>query len=93
MLRDSGSPVPSAALAAAWADQVQLARALDGLVADGLADPLPDGRYALPGPAPAAELAPTAGNPGRGPGFLLSVSRGRRRCRRRPGCPRCPPGC
>jgi A/G-specific adenine glycosylase len=27
---------------------VQRARALDGLVADGLVDPLPDGRYALP---------------------------------------------
>ena len=51
VLRDSGSPVPSAALSAVWADQVQLARALDGLVADGLVDPLPDGRYALPGHA------------------------------------------
>jgi A/G-specific adenine glycosylase len=65
VLRDSGCPVPFAALSAAWADQVQLARALDGLVADGLADPLPDGRYALPGHAPAAEPALTAGNPGR----------------------------
>jgi A/G-specific adenine glycosylase len=27
---------------------VQRARALDGLVADGLVDPLPDGRLALP---------------------------------------------
>ncbi len=51
VLRDSGSPVPSAALGAVWADQVQLARALDGLVADGLVDPLPDGLYALPGHA------------------------------------------
>jgi A/G-specific adenine glycosylase len=66
VLRDSGSPVPFAALSAAWADQVQLARALDGLVADGLADPLPDGRYALPGQRVAAVgLALTAGNPGR----------------------------
>ena len=32
-----------------WPDPMQLARALDGLVADGLVDPLPDGRYALPG--------------------------------------------
>jgi len=32
-----------------WADRAQLARALDGLVTDGLVDPLPDGRYALPG--------------------------------------------
>ena len=51
VLRDSGAPVPPAALGAAWADRVQLARALDGLVADGLVDPLPDGRYALPGHA------------------------------------------
>ena len=28
---------------------MQLARALDGLMADGLVDPLPDGRYPLPG--------------------------------------------
>ena len=32
-----------------WAGQAQLERALDGLVADGLVDPLPDGRFALPG--------------------------------------------
>jgi A/G-specific adenine glycosylase len=36
-------------LDAVWADRAQLARALDGLVTDGLVDPLPDGRYALPG--------------------------------------------
>ena len=35
-----------------WAGQAQLDRALDGLVADGLVDPLPDGRFALPGSAP-----------------------------------------
>src|SRR5579862_5230724 len=49
VLRESGSPVPAGALDAVWADRLQLARALDGLVADGLVDPLPDGRYALPG--------------------------------------------
>jgi A/G-specific adenine glycosylase len=32
--------------------RTQLDRALDGLVADGLVDPLPDGRFALPGSAP-----------------------------------------
>jgi A/G-specific adenine glycosylase len=36
-------------LEAAWPDHRQRARALDGLVADGLAEPLPDGRFALPG--------------------------------------------
>jgi A/G-specific adenine glycosylase len=34
---------------AVWSDQPQLARALDGLVADGLVEPLPGDRYALPG--------------------------------------------
>ena len=48
VLRDAASAVPAAALAAAWDEPVQRARALDGLVADGLVDPLPDGTYALP---------------------------------------------
>ena len=51
VLRDSREPVGQARLDAAWPDPVQRARALDGLVADGLADPLPDGRFALPGAA------------------------------------------
>jgi A/G-specific adenine glycosylase len=49
VLRDGGGPVTQADLDAVWADRVQLTRALDGLVTDGLVDPLPDGRYALPG--------------------------------------------
>lgn len=48
VLRDSREPVPQARLDAAWPDPIQRARALDGLVADGLVDPLPDGRFALP---------------------------------------------
>jgi A/G-specific adenine glycosylase len=54
VLRDGGGPVTQADLDVVWADSAQLARALDGLVADGLADPLPDGRYALPGRVPTA---------------------------------------
>jgi A/G-specific adenine glycosylase len=54
VLRDGGDPVTRAAFDAVWADRAQLARALDGLIADGLADPLPDGRYALPGRIPTA---------------------------------------
>jgi A/G-specific adenine glycosylase len=50
VLRGSAAPVALADFGAAWSDQAQLARALDGLIADGLIDPLPDGRYALPGP-------------------------------------------
>ena len=49
VLRDSREPVAQASLDAVWPDAVQRARALDGLVADGLVDPLPDGRFALPG--------------------------------------------
>ena len=48
VLRDSREPVAQARLDAVWPDAVQRARALDGLVADGLVDPLPDGRFALP---------------------------------------------
>ena len=48
VLRDCAGPVPGSRLEAAWADQLQRLRALDGLVADGLVDPLPDGRFALP---------------------------------------------
>ena len=49
VLRDSGFPVSRADFDAAWPGRAQLARALDGLIADGLVDPLPDGRFALPG--------------------------------------------
>jgi A/G-specific adenine glycosylase len=49
VLREAPGPVPAELLAAAWGEPVQRARALDALVADGLVDPLPDGRYALPG--------------------------------------------
>jgi A/G-specific adenine glycosylase len=48
VLRDSAQPVPPAAFDIVWPDTPQRARALDGLVADGLVDPLPDGRFALP---------------------------------------------
>jgi A/G-specific adenine glycosylase len=52
VLRGTADPVAAAALDAVWADDVQRARALDGLVADGLVDPLPDGRFALPARTP-----------------------------------------
>ena len=54
VLRHGSEPVTQADLDVVWADRVQLARALDGLVTDGLVDPLPDGRYALPGRIPTA---------------------------------------
>jgi A/G-specific adenine glycosylase len=49
VLRSGAEPVHRPALELAWADDVQRERALDSLVADGLIDPLPDGRFALPG--------------------------------------------
>jgi len=48
VLRDSGGPVPAARLDAAWPDENQRTRSLASLVADGLAEPLTGGRYALP---------------------------------------------
>jgi A/G-specific adenine glycosylase len=48
VLRSTPDPVPAADLDLAWPEPVQRARALDALVADGLVDPLPDGRFALP---------------------------------------------
>jgi A/G-specific adenine glycosylase len=52
VLRAACDPVRRADFDVVWAGQAQLDRALDGLVADGLVDPLPDGRFALPGGAP-----------------------------------------
>lgn len=48
VLRDATGPVEADLLAQVWQEPVQRARALDGLVADGLVDPLSDGTYALP---------------------------------------------
>jgi A/G-specific adenine glycosylase len=48
VLRASPGPVPQAALDAVWHEPVQRARALDGLVEDGLVEPLADGVYRLP---------------------------------------------
>lgn len=48
VLRDASGPVSKDALDRVWPDAVQRERALDGLVADGLVDPIADGMYALP---------------------------------------------
>lgn len=48
VLRESPGPVPQSALDAVWDEPVQRARALDGLVADGLVEPLGHGVYRLP---------------------------------------------
>ncbi len=49
VLRHAHGPVKKEELDQAWAEPVQRERALDSLVADGLAEPLADGSYALPG--------------------------------------------
>ena len=48
VLRDAPGAVPKSALDLVWADAQQRERALDGLVADGLVEPLDDNTFALP---------------------------------------------
>ncbi|ARZ68651.1 adenine glycosylase [Streptomyces albireticuli] len=57
VLREAIDPVPQAVLDTVWDEPVQRARALDGLVADGLVEPLAGGWYQLPlsTPAPPAQ--------------------------------------
>ena len=48
VLREADGPVPKTMLDVVWAEAVQRERCLDGLVADGLVEPLADETYALP---------------------------------------------
>jgi A/G-specific adenine glycosylase len=48
VLRSGIGPVSRAQLRGAWPDDVQRERALDGLIADGLVEPLARGRFRLP---------------------------------------------
>jgi A/G-specific adenine glycosylase len=48
VLRHSSGPVERSALEEVWADTLQRERALATLIEDGLVDPLPADRYALP---------------------------------------------
>ena len=48
VLRDSPLPVPKLQLDLVWPDAIQRERALDGLVADGLVEPLADDLFRLP---------------------------------------------
>ncbi|MEV5594158.1 A/G-specific adenine glycosylase [Streptomyces sp. NPDC052496] len=48
VLREAVGAVPQAVLDTVWDEPVQRARALDGLVSDGLVEPLPGGMYRLP---------------------------------------------
>ncbi len=48
VLRDASEPVDRAALDRAWSDAGQRDKCLHSLLVDGLAEQLPDGRFALP---------------------------------------------
>jgi A/G-specific adenine glycosylase len=48
VLRGADGPVPRSELDVVWPDRVQRERALDALIGDGLLEPLPDDRFALP---------------------------------------------
>lgn len=48
VLREALTPVPQSALDRVWDEPVQRARALDGLVSDGLVEPVAGGLYRLP---------------------------------------------
>ncbi len=65
MLREATGPVPQAALDAVWHEPVQRARALDGLVADGLVEPLE--QRGVPPPGQPTGLTAANANP---PGLL-----------------------
>jgi A/G-specific adenine glycosylase len=49
VLREAVGPVEQRTLDTVWDEPVQRARALDGLVSDGLVEPLAGGHYRLPG--------------------------------------------
>ncbi len=48
VLRATSEPVPRSTLDLVWPDAIQRERALDGLVADGLVDPISHNHFALP---------------------------------------------
>ena len=48
LLRESDGPVPAASVDLVWPDEAQRQRCVASLIEDGLVDPLPGARYALP---------------------------------------------
>ena len=58
VLRHATGPVPRQRLDLVWTDEVQRARALAGLVRDGLVQPLRSGEFALAGDAPMSDAQP-----------------------------------
>jgi A/G-specific adenine glycosylase len=72
VLRAASRPVTRAALATAWlTDDAQRERCLDSLVADGLVEPLPRGRFRLPhaeAPSPEGPSRPDGQHAAQSPG-------------------------
>ncbi|MFI7523041.1 A/G-specific adenine glycosylase [Micromonospora globbae] len=64
VLREATGPVPRQRLDAVWTDDVQRARALDGLVRDGLVEPVDADSYRLVGDGPSRPAAPLPALPG-----------------------------
>lgn len=62
VLRDAEGPVRRSAIEAAWAEPHQRERALDGLVADGLVEPLGQAEFSLPNGPPVVTV-PAGGGP------------------------------
>ena len=58
ILRNASGPVPASALTASWTDSAQRARALAGLIQDGLLVRGADGSLTLPGDEPPATPGP-----------------------------------
>ncbi|MDG4794328.1 A/G-specific adenine glycosylase [Micromonospora sp. WMMD1082] len=57
VLREAAGPVPHQRLDQVWADDVQRARALAGLVTDGLVEPVGEASFRLAGDGPPAPVA------------------------------------
>jgi A/G-specific adenine glycosylase len=57
VLREATGPVPHQRLDQVWADEVQRARALTGLVRDGLVEPVGESSFRLVGDGPPVPVA------------------------------------
>jgi A/G-specific adenine glycosylase len=75
VLREARRPVSGDRLASAWPDPARRARALDGLVADGLVEVTADGAFTLPGLPEVAETSDVPDSAVTRPAYLAPPSR------------------